>query len=363
MAAETAAEKRREFTEERFSEADHRWMQRALELAARGLGTTSPNPPVGAVIVKEGRLIGEGYHEKAGEPHAERRALADACARDNAALLRGATIYITLEPCSSYGRTPPCTEGILAAGIRRVVYGAVDPDVRHRGRAEALLQAAGVEVEQGLCETACLSLLRPWLFALQHGRPWVVAKVATTLDGRICRRRERWLSGPESLRYAHQLRLTSDAILVGGGTVRADDPALTIRRPLAEIPAVKEQPWRIVLTQDRSTLPAGCKLFTDAHAARTLVCERVGDLQRDLLEPLYRERGIVTLMLECGGKLLRPFLEAGLVNEWVQVMTPTLGGGEALALPGGYLDEERALQLGPPIPCGRDVILRGIIQY
>ncbi len=346
----------------RFSEADHHWMERALQLAARGLGTTSPNPPVGAVIVNGEQLIGEGYHERAGEPHAERRALADARSRGNEPLLRGATMYVTLEPCSSYGRTPPCTEAILEAGIARVVYGAVDPDARHRGRADAILRAAGVRAEQGLCEAECMHLLRPWLYALQHGRPWVTAKIATTLDGRICRRHERWLSGAESLRYAHQMRLESDAILVGGATVRADDPALTIRTPLQEIPAVKQQPWRVVLTRDRRSLPPGCKLLSDAHAARTLVIENVADLQRDLLEPLYRERGVVGLMLECGGNLLRRFVEEGLVNEWVQVITPTLGGGEAFALPGNYLEQECHLEQEALIPCGQDVILRGTLH-
>ncbi len=349
-------------TEQGFSETDRQWMERALTLAARGLGTTSPNPPVGAVIVNQGQLVGEGYHERAGGPHAERRALADAYARGKAALLRGATIYITLEPCSSYGRTPPCTEGILEAGISRVVYGAVDPDVRHRGRADALLRAAGLHVEQGLCEAACMQQLRPWLFALEQGRPWVTAKIATTLDGRICRKHERWLSSPESLRYAHQMRLESDAILLGGGTLRADDPALTIRTPLADIPAVKEQPWRVLLTRDRSALPANCKLFTDACAARTLVYERVEDLQRGLLEPLYRERGIVRLMLECGGGLLRRFVEEGLVNEWVHILTPTLGGGEALAIPGGYLKQEKHWRQETLLHSGNDVILRGIIE-
>ncbi len=345
-----------------FSEADRHWMERALELAVLGVGTTSPNPPVGAVIVNQGQLVGEGFHEKAGEPHAERRALQDARTRGNGELLHGATIYITLEPCSSYGRTPPCTEGILEAGIARVVYGAVDPDARHRGRADALLRAAGVQVEQGLCEAECMQLLRPWLYALQHGRPWVTAKIATTLDGRICRRSERWLSSPESLRYAHQLRLESDAILIGSGTLRADDPALTIRSPLRDIPAIKEQPWRIVLTHDHCKLPEASKLFTDEHAARTLIYENVKNLQRDVLEPLYRERGVVRLMLECGGGLLRCFVEEGLINEWVQVVAPILGGGETLAIPGGYLQQEGRLQQESLISSGRDVIVRGILH-
>ncbi len=347
---------------EQTATSDRAWMERALTLATRGLGTTSPNPPVGAVIVKDGQLVGEGYHVRAGEPHAERRALADAHARGKAERLRGATLYVTLEPCSSQGRTPPCTEGILEAGISRVVYGAVDPDSRHRGRADALLRAAGVQVEQGLCEDACLHLLRPWLYALQHGRPWVTAKIATTLDGRICRRSERWLSSPESLRYAHQMRLESDAILIGGGTLRADDPALTIRTPLAEVPPEKQQPWRVVLTHDRRSLPAGSKLFTDAHAARSLVCEDVGNLRQEVLERLYHERGVVSLMLECGGRLLRRFVEEGLVNEWVQIVTPILGGGEVLAIPGGYLKEERRFVQEGLLRSGADIIMRGIFQ-
>ncbi len=345
-----------------FSEADTRWMERALELAARGIGTTSPNPPVGAVIVRNGELIGEGYHEKAGEAHAERRALADARARGKENQLRGATIYITLEPCSSYGRTPPCTEGIIQAGISRVVYGAVDPDSRHRGRADTLLRAAGIKVEQGLCEQACLHLLRPWLHAIRTGRPWVTVKIATTLDGRICRRKERWLSSPESLRYAHQMRAESDAILIGGGTLRADNPALTIRTPLHPVPAIKEQPWRIILTQDRRRLPENSQLFTDEHAARTLVYERISNLLRDLLEPLYQERGITRLMLECGGGLLRAFLEQGCVDEWVQIITPTLGGGDVLAIPGDYLPEEWRMEREELVRCGGDVVVRGTLQ-
>ncbi len=345
-----------------FSEADRHWMQRALLLAGKGIGTTSPNPPVGAVIVHQGEVVGEGYHERAGEPHAERRALADAHARGKATLLRGATIYITLEPCSSYGRTPPCTEGIIEAGISRVVYGAVDPDIRHRGRADALLHAAGVQVEHGLCQSECETFLRPWLYATTHGRPWVTAKIAATLDGRICRQHERWLSSPESLRYAHQMRAESDAILIGGGTLRADDPALTIRTPLTAPPSIKQQPWRIVLTNDRRNLPAGSKLFTDEHAGRTLVYERVSNLLHDVLEPLYHQRGIVRLMLECGGTLLRRFLEDQLINEWVHIITPTLGGGEQLIIPGGYLRHEQYWQQESIITSGKDIILRGTLS-
>ncbi len=344
------------------SEADAHWMQHALELARQGLGTTSPNPPVGAVIVRGGCILGEGYHEQAGQPHAERRALADAHARGNGALLRGSTIYVTLEPCSTQGRTPPCTEGIIEAGISRVVYGAVDPDPRHRGRADAILRAAGIETDrEPLTQAACERLLRPWAHAVRTGRPWVLAKLATTLDGRLTRRSERWLSGAASLAYAHQLRAESEAILVGGGTLRADNPALTVRCPLRPVPAIKQQPWRIVLTRDRRQLPADSLLFTDEHAARTLIHERLGDLRRELLEPLWRERGVTTLMLECGGGLLRAFLEQGLIDEWVQVLTPYIGGGSQLAVPGDYLPREMTLATESVEACGQDTIIRGTL--
>lgn len=339
---------------------DEQWMQRALELAQRGVGTTSPNPPVGAVIVKQGRVLGEGFHEKAGEPHAERRAIQDALNRGNEGELEGATIYITLEPCSSHGKTPPCTEAILERKFARVVYGAVDPDKRHRGRADALLAAQGVQVQGRVAEGACRAFLRPWVHAVENGRPWVMAKIAATLDGRIVRQGERWLSSADALSYAHQLRLESDAILVGGNTVRTDHPALTIRHPLSPVPACKLQPWRVVLSRHADSLPRDIALFADEFADRTLVFQHVGRLQ-DVLEKLYREYGVVRLMLECGGNMLRAFLEQGLVNEWVQIVTPYLSGGDSYLLPGGYLPAEKALTQLESLTCGRDVILRGLL--
>lgn len=335
---------------------DEKWMMRALQLAQKGVGTTSPNPPVGAVIVKDGRVLGEGYHERAGEMHAERRAIADALQKGNRVC--GATIYITLEPCSSHGKTPPCTDAILENGISRVVYGAVDPDKRHRGRADALLSEKGVQVQGRVAEDACKAFLRPWMHAIENGRPWVTAKIAATLDGRITRKSERWLSSEESLRLAHQLRLESDAILVGGNTVRTDYPALTIRRPLSPIPECKKQPWRIVLTRSRGSLPIDAPLFADASSDRTLVYENVEDL-RCLLEAIYQDYGVIRLMLECGGNLLRSFLEQGLVDEWVQIVAPYLGGGDAMLLPGDYLPVEQRLRDVQVALSGRDTIIRG----
>ncbi|MBP3498574.1 MAG: bifunctional diaminohydroxyphosphoribosylaminopyrimidine deaminase/5-amino-6-(5-phosphoribosylamino)uracil reductase RibD [Akkermansia sp.] len=339
---------------------DEQWMQRALEQARHGLGLTSPNPPVGAVIVRNNQVLGEGFHEKAGEAHAERRAIADAYARGNGHLLPGSTIYITLEPCSSVGRTGACTTAIIEEKIGRVVYGSTDPDMRHQGRADALLEAAGVSVCPGVLKDACDRFLRSWFHAVMTGRPWVTAKVATTLDGRMTRRQKFWLSGVDTLRYAHQLRLESDAILIGGNTLRTDDPALTIRTPLQTPSPRKKQPWRIVLTSNLLSLPPQARLFTDEYHKRTLVWEDVKDF-RVLLNELYTRYGIVNLMLECGGRLLRRFLEDGLVNEWMQSISPMIGAGPDYVVPGDFLPDEFIFQREELIECGRDIIIRGIL--
>ena len=344
-----------------MQEQEHQqWMQHALQLARHGLGLTSPNPPVGAVIVLNGEVLGEGFHEVAGEAHAERRAIADAYARGNGHLLPGATIYVTLEPCSSVGRTGACTDAIIQEKLGRVVYGSTDPDLRHQGRADALLQAQGIEVCPGVYKDACDHFLRSWFHAIQTGRPWVTAKVATTLDGRMTRRQNFWLSGVETLRHAHQLRLESDAILIGGNTLRTDNPALTIRTPLQTPSPRKQQPWRVVLTNNMLSLPPMATLFTDEHKERTLLWENVKDF-RVLLNELYTRYGVVNLMLECGGRLLRRFLEEGLVNEWMQSISPMVGAGPDFLVPGDFLPQEFIFQQESLIECERDIIIRGTL--
>ncbi len=340
---------------------DQMRMQEALRLAQRGVGTTSPNPPVGAVLYADGKLIGEGYHEKAGEAHAERRAIQDAVERGFADKLRGSVLYVTLEPCSSYGKTPPCTSAILEAGIDRVVYGMNDPDKRHSGRAKAILETGGVRVLGGVNEEACRAFLRPWVHSVETGLPWVTAKVACTLDGSLTRCKERWISCAESLKYAHELRLQSDAILTGGATVRADDPAFTIRTPLSEIPVCKQQPWRVVLTHNRSLLPDRAQIFTDAFANRTIVYEKVECL-KDVLRELHEHYGVVKLLLECGGKLLRQFLNQGLVQEWVQDIAPIISGGADSVVPGDFLPREIRLREVTVQQADVDYILRGILE-
>lgn len=339
----------------------HRMMQ-ALQQAGYGKGTTSPNPPVGAVLYHGDQIIGAGYHEKAGEDHAEIRALEDARNRGNSELIKGAELYVTLEPCSSHGKTPPCTDSIIASGIKKVIYAVVDPNPRHRGRAEDVLHAAGIQVQGGVGKEACEAFLRPWMHSMATGKPWVIAKVASTLDGRIMRSKERRsISGDEAKVFVHNLRAESDALLVGGRTARTDDPALTVRYASRFLSPRKEQPWRIVMTHSRDSLPEDLKMFTDEYAYRTVVYENILDIG-GMLEELYKERGVVQLMLECGGNLLRQFFMAGCINEWIQIIAPIISGGNEYVLPGEYLDSEQHIISPEIIHCGNDCVIRGLVH-
>jgi diaminohydroxyphosphoribosylaminopyrimidine deaminase/5-amino-6-(5-phosphoribosylamino)uracil reductase len=203
-------------------------MRLALREARRGLGRTSPNPAVGALLVKGGRIVGRGHHVQAGAPHAEVMAIRDAAAR-----ARGADLYTTLEPCDHVGRTPPCSLAILEAGVRRVFSGSADPNPRVNGRGIRRLRRAGVEVETGVLREDCDALNEPWFRFITTGRPHVTLKVAATLDGRIATASgdSRWVTGPEARAHVHRLRDAVDAVLVGAGTARADDPRLTARLP------------------------------------------------------------------------------------------------------------------------------------
>lgn len=247
--------------------SDHeRWMHRCLELAARGAGRVSPNPMVGAVLVgPEGTLLGEGWHAAYGGPHAEPHALRDAATRHGADALRTATLYVNLEPCNHHGKTPPCTDAVLAAGVPRVVVGTVDPFPAVAGRGVERLRAHGVEVTTGVLEHECRRLNEAFLHHVATGRPLVVLKMAQTLDGCVATATgdARWVSGPEARQRVHAWRARLDAVLVGRGTALADDPALTVRH------VEGRQPVRVVL--DRAgTLPASLQLFTDAFAAHTV---------------------------------------------------------------------------------------------
>ncbi len=257
--------------------AEQDYMRMALRLARRGYGTTSPNPMVGAVLVKKGRVIGRGWHRRAGEPHAEIEALADA--RKRGVDPSGATLFVTLEPCSTHGRTPPCTEAIIAAKIRRVVIGATDPNPRHHGRGFAMLRRAGVEVSQGVLREECERLNEAFNHWIAHGTPFVTVKSALTLDGKIATitGQSKWITGEASRRWGMKLRQGADAILVGINTVLADDPSLTFRTQEARATVspgmqgtLPHRLRRIVLDSMART-PLRAKVVRDKSAALTTI--------------------------------------------------------------------------------------------
>ncbi len=300
-------------------------MRRALALARLGSGLTLPNPRVGAVLVRGGKIIGEGYHQRAGTPHAEVHAVADA--RQRGARIEGATLYVTLEPCSTHGRTPPCTDLIVREKIARVIFGATDPNPAHAGAATRLLRAKGVEVRPGLLAEEAAALNRDFNWWITHRRPWVVAKIALSLDGRIITppSDDRWLTSPKARRVAHELRWESDAILVGAETARRDNPRLTVRLPGRR---GKMQPWRIVLTRS-GKLPRDLHLFTDLHRDRTLVFKQTP--LREVVAALGAWK-ISHLLIEGGGAILSEAFRAGIVNEVAFFIAPAVMGTAPRAL-------------------------------
>jgi diaminohydroxyphosphoribosylaminopyrimidine deaminase/5-amino-6-(5-phosphoribosylamino)uracil reductase len=323
-----------------------RFMRLALREARRGLGRTSPNPAVGAVLVKGGRVVGRGHHARAGAPHAEVAAIHDAGSR-----ARGADLYTTLEPCDHFGRTPPCSLAMLEAGVRRVFSGSSDPNPRVNGRGLRRLRRAGVEVRTGLLRAECDAINETWFRYITTGRPHVTLKLAATLDGRIATSGgdSRWVTGPAARAIVHRLRNAADAVLVGAGTARADDPRLTARLPGGR----GRDPIRVVL-DSRLRLPAGLRLLRPRSAAPTLVAHVAGkaparpprgveyvrcrarggrvDL-RDLLRRLGR-RGVTTLLVEGGGEVAASLLAAGLVDRLLLFVAPRLAGGGLSWLPG-----------------------------
>ena len=309
-------------------DTDERFMRLAIDCGSRGLGMTSPNPAVGAVIVRDGNVIGEGWHRKAGGPHAEVHAIRDAHEKHGPESTHGATIYVTLEPCSTHGRTPPCTSAIQDAGISRVVVGSTDPNPDHVGRGFDLLLNAGIEVTSGVAEKEADHLLRFFRKHITTGRPWVIAKTAATLSGHttLPEGEGQWISSPTSREDVQRIRRQCDAILIGGETFRIDNPSLTLRGKWAE---GREQPRRVVLTSD-SQLPQTHHLFTDEF--RELTTVHAGIPLRESLEILGSE-GITSVLLESGGRLLAHALEAGLVDELVLYLAPIIGGGGSKTIP------------------------------
>ncbi|MCB1227483.1 MAG: bifunctional diaminohydroxyphosphoribosylaminopyrimidine deaminase/5-amino-6-(5-phosphoribosylamino)uracil reductase RibD [Verrucomicrobiales bacterium] len=335
--------------------ADLTWMNLALKEARRGVGLTSPNPPVGAVIVADEQIIGQGYHRAAGEPHAEIEALADARAGQDARRLRGATIYVTLEPCSTTGRTPPCTEAILQAGIRRVVYGTVDPNPAHQGGADAFFSRHGIHVTSGVLRQDCERLIRPFAKWITTGLPYVIAKAGQSLDGRITRpsSESQWITSAAARAHGRRLRQRVDAILVGAETIRQDDPQLTIRD--SALSAGKEQPWRIILTRS-GELPEQARVFTDEYRDRTVVLR--GMEFRDVLRELG-QRGILTVLIEGGGIMLGQAFHAREVDEAHWYIAPRFCGGGRPSLAGLPLPASVEMDEVQILPMGDNVLISG----
>lgn len=334
-------------------------MALALEEARKGVGRTAPNPPVGAVLVKDGVVLGRGWHRMAGKPHAEREALADAFACHGREAVRGATAYVTLEPCSTHGRTPPCTDGLIEAGVKRVVYAATDRNPSHVGRADALLRAAGIEVTPGVLAEEAEWLLRPFFKVQETGLPWVIWKTAMSLDGRLTRPpgEGRWLSHPDSRVDVQRLRAEVDAMLTSGETVRRDLPQLTIRDE--KLLEGRSQPWRVVVTDRPDSLPKDAPLFTDEWRERTLV--RQADDLPGTLRRLVKEQGVLSALVEAGGVFSAALLEAGLIDEVVVYLAPMLCDGDVPALGGLGLPEPLKLQDAVFERIGDDVKLRARI--
>ena len=326
-----------------FSAADHAYMARAIALTERGRDTATPNPSVGCVIVKDGRVIAEGWHERAGESHAEARALAAATESPE-----GATVYLSLEPCSHHGRTPPCADALAAARVARVVAALEDPNPQVKGRGAERLRAAGIRVEVGLMAEEAAEAHRGFLARMSRGRPWMRIKAATSLDGRIAlaNGESRWITGEAARRDAHAFRARSCAILTGIGTVIRDDPELTVRH----VPCSR-QPRRVVI-DSRLDLPPTAKILAgeppivltisedagrrralEARGAEVVVVPREGE-KTDLaaVARLLAERGFNEVTVETGGKLMGSLLRAGVIDELVLYVAPVILGDKAQAL-------------------------------
>lgn len=324
-------------------------MRRALRLAERARGRTSPNPLVGAVLVKGGRVVGEGFHPRAGEPHAEIFALKAAGAE-----ARGATLYLTLEPCTHFGRTPPCAPAVIAAGVARAVIAMEDPNPRVNGGGVAQLRAAGIPVTVGLLGDAARRQNEVYLKWITRGLPFVTFKTAITLDGKIATRTgdSRWVTGEQARARVHRLRAEHDAILVGIGTVRADDPLLTARLPRARNPlrvvvdARAELPLDSRIGRTLAEVPTLVATTTEAPAARchalrsaaAQVAElpaREGRVDLAALMAELARRQVTSVLLEGGAEIAASMLAAGLVDKVVVFVAPKIVGGRAAPGPVG----------------------------
>ncbi|MGB3205485.1 MAG: bifunctional diaminohydroxyphosphoribosylaminopyrimidine deaminase/5-amino-6-(5-phosphoribosylamino)uracil reductase RibD [Crinalium sp.] len=354
---------------------DRAMMQRCIELARRALGRTAPNPLVGAVIVKDGQIIGEGFHPGAGNPHAEVFAL-----REAGDLAEGATIYVNLEPCNHYGRTPPCSEALVAAKVAKVVVGMVDPDPRVSGGGIARLQQAGIEVLVGVEEEACRQLNEAFIHRILYQRPFGILKYAMTLDGKIATTtgHSAWITSPDARHTVHQLRAACDAVIVGGNTVRLDNPKLTSHQTYTH------NPLRVVMSRNLD-LPRDAYLWetTDAPTLVLTQANSSPDFQQMLLkknvevveltpltptkvmEYLY-QRNLLSVLWECGGTLAASAIAQNAVQKVLAFIAPKIVGGKTAPSPVGDLGlammtDAITLERVTWRPVGSDCMLEGYL--
>src|SRR5213595_3676449 len=331
--------------------AHEKFMRVALVEAEKGWGTTSPNPAVGAVLVLRNRIIARGHHRRAGGDHAEidcLRKVADPIPAE-------AVLYVTLEPCSTRGRTGPCANYVIQRAVRRVVIGAVDPNPKHRGRAIGLLRAAGIDVSTRVLEDECARLNEAFNKWIVTGEPFVIAKCGMSLDAYLTRPagETRWLTSESSRSHAHQLRALVDAIIVGAETIRRDNPRLTVREgPL------RTQPWRVILTKS-GRLPRNATIFRDSEKERTLVYRNKS--LRAVLRDLG-EREVTSVLIEGGGDVLRQALDQRLIDKVQIYIAPLFTGGGVLAFGGkGAVSTQQSLRLdwGHYERIGQDICITG----
>lgn len=361
---------------------DERFMQIALRLARKGRGKTSPNPMVGAVVVRDGQIVGDGYHRRAGEMHAEPLAL-----RQAGAAAKGATLYVNLEPCCHFGRTPPCSEEIIKAGIRRVVVGMVDPNPVVDGAGIERLKKTGIEVTCGVLKEACEDLNRDFALFVREKRPRITLKSAMTLDGKTATRtgKSRWITGSEARHFAHRLRAQNDAIIVGVGTVLNDDPDLTcrhvrgrnptrvvvdsaLRTPLTArvVRTARDTPtW--IFTTDRAADNAIAR-FTDAGVAVKSVTSRNGHVCVDAMLTALAQHGTVSALLEGGATLAGSFWRAHKIDSVVTVFAPKLFGdtdavGMIAGPPVNTMDQAATLKNTVVRRFGSDVAISGDVYW
>ena len=328
-----------------LNQEDYAFMQRAIQLARRGIGHTSPNPAVGAVVVRDGAIVGEGYHHAAGQPHAEIEALR---AAGNAS--HDATVYVTLEPCSHYGRTPPCADALIAAGVSRVVYAVGDPNPKVNGRGAQRLRNAGIVVDTRVCEAEAYALNQPFFKHVQTGLPYVTAKFAVSLDGKIATRLgdSQWITNPEARRQGHLLRQASDVILVGANTALLDNPRLTTRHPDIDEPS---HPVRVVV-DSHGRVPADAHLYSPNLVGKTILatvsasekhCLKLASQGVEVwhlpantegrvkLNALFSKLGAEkyqSVMVEGGGTLLGALLDQELIDRVWAFVAPLIIGGD-----------------------------------